>query len=174
MSRMSKISFVSLIGMLVVLILTMYNKANEKISNEQLFNIVVIVWGVLIIGVVLTCIGFVMYCISRKKKTTKKYIGKYDLEILDNSDKDVYVIKIYGRDGWVYSFTWIDDEEKRKNCSINYGNVNIKQDSGNYVEIFEQQYNVGGFLDYLFFNETLAEKNKFVYDLYVADGILKK
>lgn len=171
--RMTKIYCVALVVMFVYIILMLLAKENGWLDVVIFSNIMVFNFLILVAGMFFFIISLFVYAYSRRKKTTKKFVAKYDLEKLDNTDNNVYVIKKFGRNGIEYMYTYVDNNSKSNFCNEDDENVIIDISGGNYVEIFEKQFNVGGFLDYLYFDEELANKHKLSYSLHVSNDSIK-
>ena len=115
---------------------------------------------------------FVFAC-TRRKKILKNFQKSYSLEVLDNTENEIYVLKKYiSNEGNSYYFSYIDENGKKVvNLQSNVGTMCTSKEP--YVEIYKNVYKPKGFLDFLFYSKEISEYESVIYVLYVNDDMIK-
>ena len=131
-------------------------------------------WVILGIIIFINFIFYIMmfgYLIFTRPKILSCLKNGYKLEILDNIDGDVYVIK--DCNAYRYVFSYLNENGKKVTCLES--NVEIENtDEKPYLEIYSKEYKNKGLLDFLFFPiEMQKDKNKLVYVLHVNENMIK-
>ena len=97
---------------------------------------------------------YLLYIFQRKTNVIRKFEESYNLEVLDNIGKDIYVIKKY-YDSFRYIFSYINKKGKK----VIHIEKNVEIEETNkipYVEIYTNIYSTNVILDFLFYSKDFS------------------
>lgn len=123
---------------------------------------------------VVTIIFVVLFFVWNRKERVKvgKIKAQYKLDVLDNSQKPIYLLKTRGANHLInYHFSYTDEDGKK--VTVDTTDIEVREISGKvaYVEYYNNRYVPNGFLDYLFYNEKNNENT--ICILYMKKDMIK-
>lgn len=159
MNRSLKIAFVSSLIPLIIICIGI------KELSLSLIAIGTIVESFILLFVITSG---AIYKFSLNKKRVLQFENEYELKLLDNTKKEVFVFEKNVAECSFYIFSYINHDGKLVSCIKKVADIKKLDKTKPYVKIYKNIYEPKGYLDWMFY--TKEDEIQYIYELYVKNN----